>query len=99
MGSTSENKMDLGGFRVYPSLRDHPLKTATQWMNGRRIDDNIGDLWRVHDKLYDLTPFIKKHPGGPTWLEATRGTDITEAFETAHVNIALSKSILSKYYL
>lgn len=34
--------------------------------------------------LYDLTPFLSHHPGGREWLEVTRGTDITEAFEAYH---------------
>ena len=98
-----ESKMikfpDLDGFRKYPSLRDHPLKTAAKWIQGRRLDDGCGDLWRVHDKLYDLTDFIKSHPGGPQWIEVTRGTDITEAFESSHLNSsALVESILKKYY-
>jgi hypothetical protein len=41
---------------------------------GKRKDDDIGDLWRVHDKLYDLAPFMPQHPGGSVWLELTQGT-------------------------
>lgn len=29
----------------------------------RELDD-IGDYWRVYDKLYNLEDFIQKHPGG-----------------------------------
>lgn len=39
-------------------------------------NDN-SDLWIVENKLYDLTPFIEKHPGGSTWLQITKGQDIT----------------------
>ena len=35
---------------------------------------------------------------GKFWLEETRGTDITEAFESAHLNPSVSK-ILPKYFL
>lgn len=95
-----QNKINLlDGFLVYPSLRDHPIKTATQWINGRRIDDNIGDLWRVHDKLYDLSAFMNKHPGGSMWLKVTRGTDITESFESSHINITSAKKFLNIYYV
>jgi len=52
---------------------------------GKRKDDDIGNLWRVHDKLYDLTSFISSHPGGSHWIQMTQGTDITEAFESSHV--------------
>ncbi len=45
----------------YPSGRDAILKTAEQWMDSKRKDDDVGkSLWRVHDKLYDLTNFISK---------------------------------------
>lgn len=95
----SEKKIkELDGFRVYPSFRDHPLKTAAMWLKGRRTDDDIGDFWRVHDKLYDLTDFMGRHPGGRQWLEVTRGTDITEAFESSHINPS-TKNILDRYYV
>jgi len=54
----------------------------------------------VHDKLYNLERFIDKHPGGKDWLELTRGTDITEAFETSHVaNVNKVEVILSKHFV
>lgn len=40
-------------------------------MHGRRADDNAEGLWRVHDKLYDLTAFVDNHPGGREWLTLT----------------------------
>ena len=96
MTNCKENPLD--GFRSYPSLRDHPLKTADQWLKGRRIDDKLDGLWRVHDKLYDLTSFIDRHPGGKEWLELTKGTDITEAFESSHLNPSV-QSLLDKFYV
>jgi cytochrome b involved in lipid metabolism len=65
------------------------------------VDDGIGkNLWRVHDKLYDLTPFIFNHPGGSHWLEMTQGTDITEAFESSHVlNVSVVEATLAKYFV
>ena len=35
------------------------------------------NLWCIGNKLYDLTPFIPKHPGGESWLKNTKGMDIT----------------------
>lgn len=54
----------LGGFQHYPTLRDHPLKNAYTWMSGKRVDDDVGKYWRIHNKLYDLTTFAHTHPGG-----------------------------------
>ena len=88
----------LDGFAFYPKLRDHSLKTGAQWIRGKKLDDECGDLWRVHDKLYDLTHFIDSHPGGKMWLETTRGTDITEAFESSHLDEQKVEAILAKFY-
>ncbi|CAG9559666.1 unnamed protein product [Danaus chrysippus] len=82
----------------YPSLRDEGLKDSVQWITGKALDDNAEGLWRVHDKLYDLSSFMKSHPGGEEWLELTKGTDITEAFESHHLNPTTEK-ILNKFYI
>lgn len=88
----------LDGFEKYPALREHPIRSASTWIRGRAQDDGYGDLWRVYDKLYDLTDFIDRHPGGKQWIEVTRGTDITEAFETSHLNPTIYLK-LNKYYV
>ncbi|XP_022825340.1 cytochrome b5-related protein-like [Spodoptera litura] len=82
----------------YPSLRDEGLRDPVQWLAGKAMDDGAEGLWRIHDKLYDLTRFIKRHPGGEEWLELTQGTDITEAFESHHLNPSTEK-ILTQYYI
>ncbi|KAK7067347.1 hypothetical protein SK128_010311 [Halocaridina rubra] len=87
-----------GTFRGYPTNRDLPIKSYYTWIKGKRIDDDIGPYWRVHDKLYDLTDFVRLHPGGKDWIECTKGTDITEAFETSHFTSSPEK-ILDKYYV
>nr|XP_021200684.2 cytochrome b5-related protein [Helicoverpa armigera] len=82
----------------YPSLRDDGLRDPVQWLSGKAMDDGAEGLWRIHDKLYDLTSFMKRHPGGEEWLELTQGTDITEAFESHHLNPSTEK-ILTQYYI
>ena len=49
-------------------------------------------------QVWDLTEFAEKHPGGAQWIRLTEGTDITEAFEVAHVfkGNAMEK-LLAKY--
>lgn len=56
----------------YPSLRDEGLKHPVQWLAGKSMDDGAEGLWRIHDKLCDLTKFIKQHAGGEEWLELTK---------------------------
>jgi len=84
------------GFAKYPARRDAAVKSASNWLMGKRLDDDCGELWRVHDTLYDLSDFERRHPGGADWIGATRGTDITEAFESSHLSPDAAK-ILAKY--
>eukprot|EP00095_Tigriopus_kingsejongensis_P004718 snap_masked-scaffold763_size101323-processed-gene-0.12 protein:Tk04718 transcript:snap_masked-scaffold763_size101323-processed-gene-0.12-mRNA-1 annotation:"delta-6 desaturase-like protein" len=70
------------------------------WLAFKRDFDGIDPkLWRIHDDLYDLSDFVDKHPGGRTWIEDTQGTDITEAFEVAHVFGDNLDRILRKYHV
>lgn len=82
----------------YPSYREQAAGPVTveSYLAGRRADGGAEGLWRVHDKLYDLTPFIAKHPGGDHWLRVTKGTDITELFESHHI-ATLAASTLPRY--
>ncbi|XP_071551820.1 cytochrome b5-related protein-like [Panulirus ornatus] len=93
-----EARGSTSGFRSYPTDRDILLKSSHKWIEGKRSDDGAGAYWRVHDKLYDLTDFIQKHPGGRDWLLATRGTDITEVFESSHLT-TLPHTLLPKYFV
>lgn len=54
------------------------------------------NLWRIHDQYYDLSEYLDKHPGGRIFLEQTRGSDCTEAFEAHHVR-GVSESIMARY--
>ncbi|XP_063824153.1 cytochrome b5-related protein-like [Ostrinia nubilalis] len=82
----------------YPSLRDDISKDPVTWLAGKAMDDGAEGLWRVYDKLYDFTSFMKRHPGGEEWLELTQGTDITEAFEAHHLNPTTAQ-LLDKFYI
>ncbi|XP_045477172.1 cytochrome b5-related protein-like isoform X2 [Harmonia axyridis] len=81
----------------YPSSRDLPLHSGDIWLQGKRADEGAEGLWRIHDELYDLTDFISSHPGGSEWIRMTKGTDITEAFETHHIQETAQK-LLPKYF-
>jgi hypothetical protein len=58
--------------RKYPSHRDEFIKGYWKWLKGRRADDGAENLWRIHDKLYDLSEFVDRHPGGKDWLSCTK---------------------------
>ncbi|KAF5293585.1 hypothetical protein FQA39_LY03070 [Lamprigera yunnana] len=81
----------------YPSKRENG-KSGTGWLEGKRLDDEAEGLWRVHDNLYDVSEFSSVHPGGVMWIDLTKGTDITEAFEAHHIS-SLPEEMLKKYYI
>ncbi|KAG7307965.1 hypothetical protein JYU34_006589 [Plutella xylostella] len=82
----------------YPSLRDEGPRDPVQWLAGKAMDDGAEGLWRVRDGIYDLTDFIHRHPGGAEWLELSKGTDITEAFEVHHLSESV-ETLLQKFYV
>ncbi|CAB3361181.1 Hypothetical predicted protein [Cloeon dipterum] len=84
------------GLWKYPSNRDIWAKSSLSWLEGRRKDDGAHGLWRIHDHLYDFSTFVDSHPGGADWLQLTKGTDITEAFEVHHLT-SLPRAMLDKY--
>jgi cytochrome b involved in lipid metabolism len=58
-----------------------------------------GDLWCIHGKVYDLTPFLSGHPGGPEVLRSVCGSDdLTAIFESNHAFAKRSRiaAIMSK---
>ena len=56
----------------YPTYRDDSINWCWKWLAGKRKDDNAEGLWRVHNNLYDLSDFVKTHPGGSDWLSVTK---------------------------
>ncbi|KAF7280591.1 cytochrome b5-related protein-like [Rhynchophorus ferrugineus] len=92
------DSMPPSTLKMKPPARRQKLHTVDMWLEDKREIDGAEGLWRVGDKLYDLTDFIKRHPGGPEWLELSKGLDITEAFEVHHVR-SNPEEILKKYYV
>lgn len=78
-----------------PTNRGKPLLSASGWLAAKRVDDRTDGLWRIHDNLYDLTSF--QHPGGEFFINMSKGTDITELFESSHPNIEKARALLSKF--
>tara|TARA_B110001469_G_scaffold83238_1_gene78776 strand:+ start:4879 stop:6120 length:1242 start_codon:yes stop_codon:yes gene_type:complete len=57
-------------------------------------------MWKIHGKIYDLSLFLDKHPGGRTILEVCKGgEDLTATFESYHAlsNMDKIKKIMTKY--
>ena len=75
-----------------------PLKLKL-WKSGKISNDNLPDinLWRVRNGLYDLGKFVSKHPGGTHWIENTKGMDITDFYESYHINQSKTDKVLEKY--
>ncbi|ODM92570.1 Cytochrome b5-related protein [Orchesella cincta] len=93
-------KSSFGGIFRYTGERGLFHPNIFEWLKVKRRDDDVGNYWRVHDKLYNLEDFIQKHPGGQDWIDFSRGTDITEAFESSHfVNVKKVQQTLAKYYV
>ncbi|XP_069700263.1 cytochrome b5-related protein-like isoform X4 [Periplaneta americana] len=88
----------LPGLWRSPSYRRSNIRTVDLWLEGKRTDDDTDGLWRIHDNLYDLSAFIHVHPGGSDWLQYSKGTDITEAFESHHVKTSV-RNYLKHYYV
>ncbi|OWR46060.1 hypothetical protein KGM_201044 [Danaus plexippus plexippus] len=82
----------------YPLFREEEPKSPQKWIKAKQIQDGAEGFWRIHDNIYDLTEFIPSHPGGSQWLSMTKGTDITEAFETHHIN-STAEALLPKYFI
>lgn len=65
---------------------------------------NQNDCWMVIDgKVYDITQFIPRHPGGRVIIEGC-GRDATELFNThgipgGQMHSALAKRILASYQI
>ncbi|XP_075150024.1 cytochrome b5-related [Haematobia irritans] len=82
----------------FPTYRNKKFITTHSWLKGKCEDDEAEGLWRIYDGIYDFTHFIHKHPGGPFWLKATKGTDITEIFEAHHLSL-MPMELIGKYHV
>jgi fatty acid desaturase/predicted heme/steroid binding protein len=65
------------------------------------VHNNKEDCWvAVDGKVYDVTSWIPKHPGGEDVLTLTAGRDVTNMFESYHpFSGEKATTILKKYYI
>jgi len=58
------------------------------------------DCWvAVDGKVYDVTSWIPKHPGGANLIMLCAGRDVTNLFESYHIMSDMPAEILKKYYI
>lgn len=77
----------------------YPAPNSDFQLAKAQADTANSPFWRLYNKYYDLTDYLDKHPGGRQWLEYTRGTDCTEAFEAHHLDFSKVERILKIYYV
>lgn len=76
----------------------------TYTLDELRAHDSRVDCWMAIDgKVYDVTEFVNKHPGGDTLLEGC-GVDATELFETRPMGSGTphsdkARSFLPNYFM
>jgi len=54
-------------------------------------------FWIVDGRAYDLTEWMRIHPGGMTWFGPTQGRDISAVLHTYHRDPAKLQRILARY--
>ncbi|XP_043279860.1 cytochrome b5-related protein-like [Venturia canescens] len=85
------------GLSHLPILKGFTAR-GESFLEARKEIDGAENLWRIGNNLYDLRNFIKSHPGGQEWIAITRGTDITELFESHHLTNRARK-LLPKFFV
>ncbi|KAI5925876.1 FMN-dependent dehydrogenase-domain-containing protein [Camillea tinctor] len=59
-----------------------------------------GDCWMVlHGKVYDITSFLPKHPGGRSLLLQNAGQDASRAFDSVHPPEILEEHLAPEHHL
>jgi hypothetical protein len=63
------------------------------------LSQQMPDVWIYDGEAYDLTDFIKKHPGGEFFIGRMKNRDITTIVNIFHRNPQKVKKVLQKYSL
>lgn len=82
---------NLIGTSASPSASESPTDAATDSAADALTSSVVSqhstpdDCWTIIDgTVYDMTPFMERHPGGASAIEALCGTDGTERFMGQH---------------
>jgi len=88
---------DLSGIKPAEPTADTSLKGAE--LRPQRMElakAHPKGLWRLDDQFYDLTEFVRHHPGGELAISQSEGTEISALFHSHHMR-AIPESLLAKY--
>jgi len=78
-------------------MEEHKLKEYTAEEVAKH--KNRSDLWLIiHGKVYNVTPFLEEHPGGPEVLENHGGSDATQDFEDVF-HSPKARELMQKYVI
>uniref|UniRef100_A0A915NIY5 Cytochrome b5 heme-binding domain-containing protein n=1 Tax=Meloidogyne floridensis TaxID=298350 RepID=A0A915NIY5_9BILA len=93
--TTSSTKTQLINLKKRPSLIDKlPIFTRED------VSANVNRNWIIVGSLvFDLTDFLKIHPGGDEILLEFIGMDATSVFEDVHPNNVRASIVLLKYVI
>ncbi len=76
-------------------------ETASSTVTSAEVSTHNSDVscWSIVDgKVYDLTNWISKHPGGKSAIKGMCGVDSTKEFERQHGGEARPEKILASYF-
>ena len=88
---------DLSGIKPAEPTPDTSLKGAE--LRPQRMElakAHPKGLWRLDDQFYDLTEFVRHHPGGELAIRQSEGTEISALFHSHHMR-EIPESLLAKY--
>lgn len=104
-GEESENELEEEG-PAEPPTTTTPSKPApaeddgTYSMTEVRTHTSASSCWTViNGKVYDLTSWISRHPGGKSAITGLCGKDGTASFESEHEGDSKAESRLSSFLL
>ncbi|WP_256875032.1 cytochrome b5 domain-containing protein [Nostoc sp. C052] len=66
---------------------------------GKEPPPELPNIWIYDGEVYDLSDFIKRHPGGEFFIGRMKNRDITTLVNIFHPNPEKSKRVLKKYAL
>jgi hypothetical protein len=87
---------------IEPDIQGDPALPSSEGENGISPDEpppRMPNVWIYDGEVYDLTDFIKKHPGGEFFIGRTKNRDITTLVNIFHPNPEKNKKIIQKYAL